>query len=261
VSRAASAAGSATYLYALVRRARPPAARGAPTGLPGLGPARALGVGPGLWLIAADAPRDAYSEAAIDRGLKDMAWVSGCALAHEAVVEHFAGAGPMLPMKLFTLFASDERARQHVRRRQQALTKALDKVAGRSEWGVRVSGDGRAPAAATRPAPGPRSGTQFLMAKKAQREEASQQAERAGAAAEGLFQALAEHADGATRRPIVVPAAGTRLWLDAAFLVARGRSRSFQAALKREAQRLARLGFRVTLTGPWPPYNFVGPIS
>ena len=261
MTRAASAAGSATYLYALVRRARPPAVAGAPAGLPGLGPARALSVGPGLWLIAADAPRDSYSAAAIERGLQDMAWVSGCALAHEAVVEHFAGTAPLLPMKLFTLFAGDERARQHVRRRRAALAKALDKVAGRREWGVRLSGDGRAPAAASRPAPGPRSGTQFLMAKKAQREQAGQQAEHASAAAEGLFQALAEHADGATRRPIVVPAGGKRLWLDAAFLVARGRSRSFQAALKREAQRLARLGFRVTLTGPWPPYNFVASVS
>jgi len=262
VSRAAPAVvGPATYLYALVRRGRAPAVGGTPAGLPGLGPARALAVDRGLWLIAADAPRDSYTEAAIERGLQDMAWVSGCALAHEAVVEHFAVAGPLLPMKLFTLFASDERARQHVRRRQAGLAKALDKVAGRSEWGVRLSGDGRAAAVASRPAAGPRSGTQFLLAKKAQREQAGQQAERAGAAAEGLFEALAEHADGATRRPIVVPKTGKRLWLDAAFLVARGRSRSFQAALKREAQRLERLGYRVTLTGPWPPYNFVGSIS
>jgi hypothetical protein len=260
VSPARRASGAATYLYALLRRSRPPALAGAPAGLPGLGPPRALAVAPGLWLIAADAPRPDYDASAIERGLKDLAWVSACALAHEAVVEHLSAAGPLLPMKLFTLFAGDERALQHVRRRQAAVGRALERVAGRREWGVRLSADGKRAAAAER-SPSPRSGTQFLLAKKAQREQAGRRAEAAAAEAEGLFQALAAHADGATRRPLVEPAGGTRLWLDAAFLVARGRSRPFQAALQRESRRLARLGLRVTLTGPWPPYNFVGALS
>jgi hypothetical protein len=252
----------ATYLFALVRRTRPPAVERAPRGLPGLGPVRALAGGPGLWLIAADAPLAAYDAAAIERGLKDLAWVSACALAHEAVVEHFAASGPLLPLKLFTLFASDERALAHVRARRAALTRVLDKVAGRHEWGVRLSGDPQpaAPATASRRRPPP-SGTQFLLAKKAQRDQVGKRAELAGVQAEGLFKALSRHADGASRLPVVVPASGKRLWLDAAFLVARGRRRSFQAALRREARRLERLGFEVTLTGPWPPYNFVGKVS
>ena len=250
---------SATYLFALLRRARPPAVAGAPSSLPGLGPVRALAAGPGLWLIVADAPRAAYDEAAIERGLRDIDWVSPRALGHEAVVEHFTSAGPLLPLKLFTLFDSDERALAHVRARRAALARALEKVAGRHEWGVRLSGDGRAPAPA-RPAGAP-SGTQFLLAKKAQRDQASRRAEQAGVAAEGLFTALSRHADGARRRPLVAPPSGSRLWLDAAFLVARGRRRSFEAALRKESRRLEALGFQVTLTGPWPPYNFVESVS
>src|SRR5687768_7168431 len=98
---------SATYLFALLRRARPPAV----------------------------APRSAYDEAAIERGLRDIDWVSPRALGHEAVVEHFTSAGPLLPLKLFTLFDSDERALAHVRARRAALVRALEKVAGRHEWG------------------------------------------------------------------------------------------------------------------------------
>jgi gas vesicle protein GvpL/GvpF len=207
-----------------------------------------------MWLIVADAPRAAYGSAAIERGLQDMAWVSARALAHEAVVEHFA-AGPLLPMKLFTLFADDERARVHFSARRQALRRALDRVAGRHEWGVRLSGDGQAPP--PRRAPRPSSGTQFLLAKKAQREQASRRVEEAGQEADGLFRVLSRHADDAQRRPPVAAAAGARLWLDAAFLVPRARGRAFRAALQRESRRLAGLGFRVTLTGPWPPYNFV----
>src|SRR5688572_6586123 len=98
--------GPLTYLYALLRAPRAPLVRGAPPGVPGASPVRALAVVPGLWLLAADAPAADYDEAAIERGLKDMAWVSERALAHEAVVEHFAGRGDLLPMKLFTLFSN-----------------------------------------------------------------------------------------------------------------------------------------------------------
>jgi hypothetical protein len=250
---------SATYVFALIRRARAPAVTGAPSGPPGLGLVRTLAAGPGMWLIVADAPRAAYDQQAIERGLRDMAWVSPRALGHEAVVEHFGSVGPLLPLKLFTIFASDERAQAHIRARRAALSRALDKVAGRHEWGVRLSGEGKAPAPAR--VSGARSGTQFLLAKKAQRDQAGRRAEQAGAEAEGLFTALSRHADGARRRPLVAPPSGGRLWLDAAFLVARGRRRSFQAALRRESRRLEGLGFQVTLTGPWPPYNFVENVS
>jgi len=46
----------ATYLYCLVRAPEKPSLAGAPPGLPGLSPPRALAAGDGLWLIAADAP-------------------------------------------------------------------------------------------------------------------------------------------------------------------------------------------------------------
>ena len=50
----------------------------------------------------------------------------------------------------------------------------------------------------------------------------------------------------------------SRLLLDAAFLVAHARRASFRAAAERAAARLGRDGYDLTLTGPWPPYNFVG---
>jgi hypothetical protein len=51
---------------------------------------------------------------------------------------------------------------------------------------------------------------------------------------------------------------GGPLLLDAAFLVPRRRARSFQSFAAREAGSLARSGYALTLTGPWPPYSFVG---
>jgi hypothetical protein len=250
---------NATYLFALLRRPRAPETVDAPTGLPGTGPPRVLSVERGLWLVAADAPLDRYGEEAIARGLKDVSWVSACALAHEKVVEHFGRAGVLLPMKLFTLFATDERAVRHVRARRIRLARLLDRVEGREEWGVRLSGTGKA-----RPSPprksAPRSGTEFLLAKKADRDRDGQRRERAAAEADALFRLLARHADASRKRALPEGASG-RVWLDAAFLVPRRDRRSFETALRREARDLEARGFAVTLTGPWPPYNFVEPGS
>jgi len=120
----------ATYLYCLVRAASEPDLAGAPPGLSDLAPPQALGVdaGAGLWLIAASAPLPDYGSAEIQRQLSDLSWVTDRALAHEAVVEHAAGLGAVLPMKLFTLFASDDRAVAHVRDDRERIDAVLDRV-------------------------------------------------------------------------------------------------------------------------------------
>ena len=54
-----------------------------------------------------------------------------------------------------------------------------------------------------------------------------------------------------------LPAQGGPLLLDAAFLVPRARAATFKALAARESQALARQGYGLTLSGPWPPYTFV----
>ncbi|MGH8638679.1 MAG: GvpL/GvpF family gas vesicle protein, partial [Burkholderiales bacterium] len=52
--------------------------------------------------------------------------------------------------------------------------------------------------------------------------------------------------------------ADARPLLDAAFLVPARSRREFHAAAERVAKHVARSGAHLTLTGPWPPYHFVG---
>ena len=52
-------------------------------------------------------------------------------------------------------------------------------------------------------------------------------------------------------------AAGSRLLLDAAFLVAVAKSGAFRSAARERMRDLRTLGVTMSLTGPWPPYNFV----
>src|SRR5207244_2385624 len=73
-----------------------------------------------------------------------------------------------------------------------------------------------------------------------------------------LYDRLAKQSGLAKRRTAgELPVQGGPLVLDAAFLVPTTRTRRFQSLAAREARALARRGYRLTLSGPWPPYNFI----
>jgi hypothetical protein len=260
VSRAP--ADAATYVYAVLRSAKAPSARRVPPGLPAMGAVRFVDGGGGLWMVAADAPLPRYSAAAIESGLRDMDWVSACALGHERVVEHFAKSGPLIPLKMFTLFTTDARAAAHVTGNRARLDRVLDRIVGREEWGVRVSLDEKtaheeARSRAASSTKGLSEGTRFLMARQREQAETKRVVQDARAAADAVYDALVKIGDDAVRRTPVAGKAGARLLLDAAFLVPTRRLRRFQEAAAKQARRLQPAGLSLVLTGPWPPYNFV----
>lgn len=253
---------SATYLYCVVRAPGSLPLAGAPASLPGCGPVRALDLGNGLWLIASDAPLPAYGGEEIERRLQDLSWVSERALAHEAVVEHFSRTGTAVPLKLFTLFASDERALAHIRGDRERLERVLLRIEGCVEWGVRIHFDeARArellAAEARTGGDGHGTGTSFLLRKKVEKDASRTLLARLRSGADAAFDELSRPAAGAVRRNPAGPD-GDRLLLDAAFLVRQARAAEFEAAVERCAARLGIQGCEHTLTGPWPPYNFVG---
>jgi hypothetical protein len=257
---------TATYLYCLLRRPEAPdvpMGESAPPGVPGASRPRVLPVEDGLWLVTAQVPLPAYGEDAIASRMEDLDWLSARALGHEAMVEHLAGGAgdpypdrALIPMKLLTLFSDDERALEHVRGDLPRLRPILDRVAGREEWGVRVSYDPKAARESLGSAGGenaPASGKDFLLRKKRVRDAGRSAPEAARRAAEETFDALAARAVESSRR---APAAGNTLLLDAAFLVPRADHDAFEAAVDAAARELAGSHCELTLTGPWPPYNF-----
>ncbi|MEA2692080.1 MAG: hypothetical protein QOJ16_1467 [Acidobacteriota bacterium] len=253
----------ATYLYCVVKSAGPLTLEAAPAGPPETGPPRLVPLSGDLWLVVGDAALPAFSGEEIERRLADLAWVSACAVAHDRVVAHFAALAPVVPMKLFTLFASDERAVEALSGQRERLAAVLEKVAGRAEWGVRIHFDAsqakRVTAGTSTPVDSrePVSGRGFLLRKKDAQEAARNLASRAATAVEESFVELSRHAAAASRREPMVVESGPRLLLDAAFLVPAAEPESFERAVQAEAERLAAYACEVTLTGPWPPYNFI----
>jgi hypothetical protein len=252
-----------TYVYCLVRSARKPSLRRVTGGLPGAGPVRALDAGRGLWVIASDVPEREYNERAIADGLTHIEWVSQRAMAHEAIVERFLGAPALLPMQLFTIFTSDERALAHVSRERRRIEPILRRVGGHLEWGVRLTWDEEAARAEVershrRTAGREGSGSAYLARKRDLLDVGRTRLADARAEATALHRDLAALARDAFRRTSTERAApGSRLLLDAAYLVRAARRSAFQSAVRRHARRLAARGIAATLTGPWPPYNFI----
>jgi Gas vesicle synthesis protein GvpL/GvpF len=284
-----TAVATATYVYCVVRDAARPVMATALESMPGGGAPRVLPIARHAWLVVADVPVKAFGQDALNQRLQDVEWMSRCGVAHQAVIESFLDSDAVVPMTLFTIFANDERALAEAKKDKARLDASLDRVAGRTEWVVRVlrgdaatsatsatsaAADGRGgagtggavPAAvsvATRTrdsgVAAPRSGREFLQAKVNQRQAVRRAAEETSHAVRALLTALSDVADEVSDRTeaLTSGALGTAALLDAAFLVARAAEPRFEQAARRMAQPLADRGFRVSVTGPWPCYSFV----
>ena len=246
---------SALYAYCVVASAGTPETD-APEGMPEASALRALGIGRHQWLLVADVPAERYGERALEAGLQDLDWVSANAVAHERVVESFLGADALLPMKLFTLFESEDSALAAMRSTAKRTRSLLRRLAGKVEHGVRV----RFLAAPAPPAPSAsstNSGRAFLEGKKQARDTQRTAVTAARAAAKKLAAELAAAAVESKALPAPPTSSGSGLLLDSAFLLDRDRVPAFEAILGRHGATLQGLGCEIVLTGPWPAYHFL----
>jgi hypothetical protein len=103
----------------------------------------------------------------------------------------------------------------------------------------------------------PASGTSFLLRKKLEQDASRVLAARLRSEVDEVFAELSRGATEALRREPVTPEAGARMLLDAAFLVRDDRAAEFEGLVGGVAGHLQVQACEVTLTGPWPPYNFL----
>jgi hypothetical protein len=255
---------SAVYVYCVVQASRRPPAARVPQGLPGATHPEPSLVDDGLFLVTSEVPLDVYGPPQLEPRLRNLDWVAETAVAHEAVVEHFARrrGAVVVPMKMFTMFSSIEKARADVRGRRQAVDRAMRRIAGCEEWGIRVTRDPAALTRASKRRPprsksAPASGAAFLAARKAARDAERDSRGASRATANAAFERLRRLARAAQRRD-QQPQPGTNPpILEAAFLVPSARRDRFKAEARRQAAVCAAAGAAMVLTGPWPAYNFV----
>ncbi|MCP2332183.1 GvpL/GvpF family gas vesicle protein [Actinoalloteichus caeruleus] len=258
-----------TYVYA-VTTSEPDSGQGhtPPSGGIDGASVRALPVGP-LTAVVSSLPRDHFSEAALKDSLNDLGRLEAVARGHHTVVSDMAAHRPVLPLRLATIYDDDERVRQMVRGRAREFLSALDRFAGRAEWGVKVftddtpapadEGDRAAPAPSRPTTPGGGGAGRAYLRRRIQRREARERAwERASDLSTRLVDRLDQLAEARRRHRAqdnqLSGARGGNV-LNAAFLVSEENTRAFAAEVERWSR--AEPGVRVELTGPWVPYSFV----
>ena len=242
------------YLYAVTRKVEPSALSGA-SGLRGE-PLRVL-EHRGLVAVLSSVDLDEFGEDALHRHLEDLAWLEEVARAHDAVVQAVAEAGAVAPMRLATIFQSDEGVRARLDELHEPLTAALDRVEGRREWSVKAFAPDR-PAAAAEPASTePGSGAAYLRRKKAQTMERHSAEEQAMSTADAVHDTLATQCVASRRLrpqdPRLTGHEGT-MTLNGAYLVEEDEASRFTAAAARLAEENP--DARIEVHGPWPPYSF-----
>ncbi|MFE1176098.1 GvpL/GvpF family gas vesicle protein [Streptomyces sp. NPDC058773] len=269
-SATGTAAGTATYVYAVCRRLTPSALSGL-TGLAGLAegfPVRTLPLGP-LTAVVQHVPAAEFTEDAWQRRLSDRAELERCARAHHEVVTAAAACGPTVPLALATLYRGDERAQQALGADRDRFAAALARIEGHAEWGVKVSLAAAAPGSRSAPPAPPRggggpsggAGRAYLERKRGLHRAREQHHDRALQAAEDIDAALSRLATATRRlRPHSQEMTGERgrlQVLNAAYLVTAVREKELLDAVETLRRRT---GAEVEVSGPWVPYSFVGEV-
>lgn len=217
-------------------------------------------------LVAVVSPVDLaeYGEQALRRNLEDLAWLERVAREHHRVAGALARFGPVVPARLATVHRDESGLRAELAQRSADLVAALDRVDGRSEWGVKAYAVTAAPAtdvadpgASTMATAG--AGRAYLQRRREQLA-ASESAERAATgAAEQVHAVLTRHAEaGRLYAPQDRGLSGVAepMVLNGAYLVRKEAARDFPRLVEALAERHPAV--RLELTGPWPPYSFAG---
>jgi hypothetical protein len=228
--------------------------------MPGGAPPRVLPLNDNVSLIVADVPASVYAGGAIEARLSDLDWVSRCGTAHHAVADEIVQMHTVIPFRLFTLFSSDAKAVATLGRRAKTMDKALERVAGKTEWVLKISKPAKGEVSpklaedSARAKADTSTGTSFLQKKAAAKHAAAEAAKRVLEDAARTYETLAAMASESTLRQVD---SGAGLLLDASFLVPSRKVAAFKRTLSQAADGLLEAGCRVSFTGPWPPYSFV----
>lgn len=223
-------------------------------------PVRAVSAA-GLCAYVSPAPADVSGAGELRAHLEDPAWVARTAFEHHRVVAELAAAGPVVPAGLATVYRDDTRLAATLERHAAGLTGALDRVAGRTEWGVKGYVRSEPPAAApATTAGGP--GAAYLERRRAELNARERRHDEAVRDADAVHAALARRADAVhlhapqDRRLTGDPEV---MVLNGAYLVQDTRAEAFAAAVRSLGATYP--GISLRLTGPWPPYSFVPAID
>ncbi|HVE82624.1 MAG TPA: GvpL/GvpF family gas vesicle protein [Myxococcales bacterium] len=217
-----------------------------------------------LAAVVEEVPAGEFSSEALEQKLSSIDFVAPLARRHAAVLDDLMRHGPVVPAHLCTRFSSAGALASRLEEDAPRLHGALQRLAGRQEWGLKVLCDHqalRSAAASSDPqardleaaAAAATPGQAFVLRKRRDGRVAEVAAGRIDQVVEEVLGALAPAAASARELPSITSAV-----LNAALLVDVDRRDWLHGAVQHLAARLGPEGFGLELTGPWPAYSFCG---
>ncbi len=197
-----------------------------------------------------------FGEPGLRRNLEHLGWLEATARAHHAVLDAAALDGPVVPLRLATIYRGDDGVRALLAERGAMFDAALDRVQGRTEWGLKAYLDpGRHSTPTVEHADGVPPGTAYLRRRRALLQGDGELRLTAGQGAEAIHCAVSAAAEAARRYPpqdARLSGESREMVLNAAYLV----SGTDRAPLEAALSRAGTWPLRVEWTGPWVPYSF-----
>jgi hypothetical protein len=249
--------GDGLWLYCVT-------ARGEAPGVPGVagedGP-RVIAAA-GLMALVSTVPLAEFGEDGLKRNLNDMPWLEAVARAHELVLERTLENAPLVPMRLCTIYRSEEQVQALLAERREEFTEVLAGLEGRGEWGVKITADRERVAERLRARADQRPagvGGAYLGRKQQELRLRDEVDAALDAAVQESHARLEEWAVASELLPpqrAELSGHSGDMVLNGAFLVDDERLEGFRSVVEELGRQYDDLAFE--LTGPWPPYNFVG---
>jgi hypothetical protein len=212
----------------------------------------------GLVAVVSTVPERDFAEEPLRQHLEDLDWLSETARAHQGVIDALTTVTTPLPLRLGTVFRDDSGVRVMLEEREEEFRRALERLDGRVEWGVKVYAEPEPAPQAEETPQRPASGRDYLMQRR-RRARASEdmwkRAESFASRLHGRLSAYAEESRLHNPQNAVLSGAAGRNVLNAAYLVPRAESEEFVELVDRTKDDEP--GMRVELTGPWAAYSFV----
>ena len=245
------------YAYAITRGLAP-ADVGAQRGIGGA-PLRPV-EREGLVMLVSEVDLDDFGEEGLRRNLEDLAWLESVALAHDEVARFAADRGPTAPLRLATVFLTEDSVRAQLAEWHSEAERALDRIEGRTEWSVKAFADPaarRAPEGGEPETAGVGAGKAYLLQRRAATQRREQSAQEDATIAEQLHAEL----DGLATLSRRLAPQDKRLSgyegvmiLNGTYLLDSAQVEPFREAAAELGRRHAHV--RIEVGGPWPPYSF-----
>ncbi|HVG75095.1 MAG TPA: GvpL/GvpF family gas vesicle protein [Thermoleophilaceae bacterium] len=225
----------------------------------------------GLAALVSPVPLAEFGAGPLRDNLNDLAWLERVAREHETVLEGVLSESTIVPLRLCTIYTSEDNVRDMLEEEHDSLARAIEVLAGRQEWGAKVLADDErlaeearsrsAETAALEDELSARTGGGAYMLRRRLERHIRDAVDALGT--ELAEQVHAQLQDWASDAVVLAPQNPElsghegRMLLNGAYLVEAKRVDGLRELVAELEERHSALGVSIQLTGPWPPYNFV----